>query len=176
MKLGFSTLGCPAWTLEQAVAAAREYGYDGIELRLLDAEVISPELLVASADRIRRAFSGSGVELAALGTSARFSSSDQAERQRNEATTRAFVDVAHALGVPVIRVFGGNLPAGTSLERAVENVAESLNRLAPTAEDAGVALALETHDDFSKAATVGAVLERVPSPAVGALWDIHPPR
>ncbi len=33
MKLAFSTLGCPDWTLEQCVAAAGAYGYAGIELR-----------------------------------------------------------------------------------------------------------------------------------------------
>ena len=36
MKLAFTTLACPDWTLEQAVDAAQRYGYAGIELRLLD--------------------------------------------------------------------------------------------------------------------------------------------
>ena len=55
VKLGFTTLACPDWTLEQAVTAAAEYGYDGIELRLIDDQVITPELLATNRERIKRA-------------------------------------------------------------------------------------------------------------------------
>ena len=44
MKLAFTTLACPNWSLEQAVAAARQYGYEGLELRLLDGELLRPDL------------------------------------------------------------------------------------------------------------------------------------
>ena len=175
MKLAFSTLGCPGWTLERAVESARDLGYEGIELRLIDDQVITPDLVAANRERIKRAFGQSGVELAALGSSARFSAGDRAERAPQEAATRELVRLARELGAPAIRVFGGPLPAGVSLASGVENVADSLNRLAPAAEDAGVALLLETHDDFSRAATVADVLSRVPSKAVGALWDTQPP-
>lgn len=175
MKLGFSTLGCPAWTLEHVVKAAKEYGFDGIELRLIDDQVISPDLVVSSLDRIKHAFAGSGIELAALGSSARFSSPDEAERRQNEAVTVEFIRLARELGAPVIRVFGGQRKEGVSMEQAIDNVADSLARLAPIAEDAGVALALETHDDFSRSSDVASVLDRVSSPAIGALWDVHPP-
>ena len=42
MKIGWSTLGNPDWTIEQIAQAAKEYGYDGVELRILDGEVITP--------------------------------------------------------------------------------------------------------------------------------------
>ncbi len=37
MRLAYSSLACPAWTVEGAVAAVARYGYDGIEWRLADA-------------------------------------------------------------------------------------------------------------------------------------------
>jgi sugar phosphate isomerase/epimerase len=175
VKFAFTTLGCPAWTLEQAVAAADAYGYDGIELRLLDDQTITPELLIANRDRIKRAFSKANVKLIALGSSARFSMADRAEREQHEKTTAALIPLAAELGAPLIRVFGGNLPKGVSMSEGIENVAASLNKLAPIAEAARVALVLETHDDFSKATDVADVLSRVPSPAIGALWDTQPP-
>jgi sugar phosphate isomerase/epimerase len=174
MRLAFSSLGCPGWTLERAVDAAREYGYAGIELRLLDDQVISPEALAANRERIKRAFGG-GVALAALGSSVRLSSPDTAEKRAQEQACVALIEEARALGAPVIRVFGGKRPDGVTVEQGIEAVAESLNRLGPVAADAGVRLVLETHDDFSSARTVAAVLDRVPSPAVGALWDTHHP-
>ncbi len=175
MKFAFTTLACPGWTLEQAVAAAAEYGYDGIELRLIDGQVLTPELLATNRDRINRLFDETGVRLIALGSSAQFSKQYRAERARQEEMTAALIDEARQMGVPLIRVFGGKRPDRVSMDEAIANVAESLNRLAPKAEEAGVALVLETHDDFSRAADVAEVLRQVPSPSIGALWDTQPP-
>ena len=36
LKVAFSTVACPHWTLERAARAAAEYGYDGVELRTFD--------------------------------------------------------------------------------------------------------------------------------------------
>ena len=33
MKLSFSTLGCPRWTLKEIVATAKDLGFDGVEIR-----------------------------------------------------------------------------------------------------------------------------------------------
>jgi len=33
MKLSFTTLGCPDWSLEQIAKNARAFGFDGVELR-----------------------------------------------------------------------------------------------------------------------------------------------
>ena len=49
-KLSFSTLACPDWSWEQLLEAAREYHYDGVEIRflsgdtdLLEADVFLPK-------------------------------------------------------------------------------------------------------------------------------------
>ena len=39
MKLSFSTLGCPAWSLDQIIRRAAEYGFDGIAFRGLNGEL-----------------------------------------------------------------------------------------------------------------------------------------
>jgi sugar phosphate isomerase/epimerase len=174
MKLSFSTLGCPGWTVEQAFAAAKEYGFEGIELRLLDGEVIEPATLRSNLDRITKASRDSGIELVALGTSCRFSSPDPMERQRNEELAIEFVLLAKELQASVVRVFGGQRAAGQTMAESIGFVADGLNRVAPSAESAGVAVVLETHDDFSRATDVAAVLSRVGSRSVGALWDIQP--
>ena len=172
MKFTLNTLGCPSWTLEQAASNARAYGYQGVDIRLIDGEVASPALVRASQERILRLFSPEGLPVPVLATSVQFSSADESVRARNEAELREFIALAAALRIPALRVYGGQLPAGVSLAQAVEWVAEHLNRVAPVAEDAGVTLGIETHDEFSAAATVADVLQRVPSRAVGAVWDM----
>ena len=54
MRLAFTTLACPAWSFEQVADAAGRYGYEGLELRLLDGDVITPALSAEQQARIRR--------------------------------------------------------------------------------------------------------------------------
>jgi sugar phosphate isomerase/epimerase len=175
MKFAYSTLGCPGWSLERAAEAAKEYGYEGIELRLIDGEVITPALVRSNLRRIQSLFGEGSPRIVGLGSSARFSMTDAAERSQNESDVVAFLDLARALGVPMVRIFGGRIPDGDSLEVAIGRLADSLNRCAEHAEAVGVSIGIETHDDFSRSAAVSAVLARVPSHAVGALWDTHHP-
>jgi sugar phosphate isomerase/epimerase len=34
VKLGFTTLGCPEWTIEEVARNAASLGFDGVELRV----------------------------------------------------------------------------------------------------------------------------------------------
>lgn len=181
MKFGMSTLGCPGWSLERVAEAARDYGYQGVELRILDGEVITPALLRANRSRLQKLFaSPSSADsarpaLIGLGTSVRVSTADPAEWAQHERDLTEFIDIARDLGVPMVRAFGGRIGDGDSEAAAVARVAERLNRSAPLAGQAGITLALETHDDFSRSALVAAALKSVPSTTVGALWDTHHP-
>jgi sugar phosphate isomerase/epimerase len=172
-RFAFSTLGCPAWTIEQAGEAARREGYEGVELRLLDGEIIPADLDAEGIARVKRALQGLGVP--SVGTSCRFTSPDAAERARSRADAERYLRLAADLGAESIRVFGGNLAPGDSLETGIGRIAESLNLLAPAAERAGVRIALETHDAMSAGRAVADVLAQVPSRTVGALWDSHHP-
>jgi fatty-acyl-CoA synthase len=165
MKLAFSTLGCPAWPLDRVTAAVRELGYEGVELRLLDGERL----------RVKQAFQAAGIPIACVDTSARFTAPDAEARRAQERDVRAYLEMANDWEAPLVRIFGGNLAAGVSEAAGVEYLAESLNRLAPDAERAGVTIALETHDAFSAGRLVAEVLRRVPSRSVAALWDTHHP-
>jgi len=90
-----------------------------------------------------------------------------------------WIDLAQAVQVPLLRVFGGANPAGDpgGGDENVENgwVASALQSAAPTAERAGVTIALETHDAFSSAWRTPAVLDAVDSTHIGAIWDSHHP-
>lgn len=175
MKFGMSTLGCPTWTLERVAEAAGDYGYQGVELRILDGEVINPALVRGNRDRLRKLFGDGGPEIIGLGTSVRLSIADPAERAANERDLQEFIELAHELGVPMVRIFGGRLVEGDDETAAARRVAESLARCAVAAERAGITIALETHDDFSRSAMVAAALNQVRSSVIGALWDTHHP-
>lgn len=175
MKFGVSTLGCPEWSLERVAEATHEYGYQGIELRLIDGEVITPDLVRANRDRLSSLFGEGKLEIMALSSSVRFTTSDTNERAEQERTLVEFIQLAQDMHVPMVRIFGGKIPDGVPEDEGIARVAESLKRCAPAAERAGVTIALETHDDFSSSKRLSAVLHHVRSSAVGALWDSHHP-
>ena len=43
MKLSFSTVGCPEWMLNEVLAAASDFGYDGVEIRGLGEDIFLPK-------------------------------------------------------------------------------------------------------------------------------------
>lgn len=175
MKFGVSTLGCPGWTLEQVAEKTGEMGYGGVELRLLDGEVINPALVRANLDRLSRVFGAGKPRLITLGSSVRIATPAGEDRARQLGELIEFIGLAKELGVPAVRVFGGRGAEGEGFATTAERAADFLNRAAEAAEAAGVTIALETHDDFSKSDAVAAALAKVPSRSVAALWDVHHP-
>jgi sugar phosphate isomerase/epimerase len=173
MKLAFSTLACPGWSVPQVIEAARRYGYDGVELRLIGGDVIDPALPGPERDRIRKLFEAAALPVVCVDTSIRLAA--PADRPAAEADLLAFIDMAHEWHAPLVRVFGGPWPPEHPQNEVFDGVAASLSRVAPAAERRGVAVVMETHDAFASAATVAEVLQRVSSPAIGALWDFHHP-
>lgn len=165
LRLAFSTLGCPDWSLERVVEAVREYGYDGIELRLVDGELLPPHPPDAERARIREVLRG--VPVVAVDTSLRMAAPDAGW----EDDLRGYSEIAAELGSDLVRVFGGTAAPGDGEAVIVENV----RRAGAIAGAAGVRVILETHDDLSSARAVRRVLDEVPDEAVGALWDLHHP-
>src|SRR5713226_7256797 len=88
VKLAFSTLACPAWSLDQVVEAAVEYGYQGVELRLIDGELID-----------------AGLPIVALDTSVRIAAAPDARSVLDELVP--MLELASEWESAVVRVFGG---------------------------------------------------------------------
>ncbi|MGZ4114630.1 MAG: sugar phosphate isomerase/epimerase family protein [Actinomycetota bacterium] len=164
MRLAFSTLACPEWPLERVLAAAAEYGYDGVELRMLDADLVSPAIPGERRRAVRRAFERARVPLCCLDTS--FEIADPGA-ELGEAV--AYVELAADLGAPMIRLFGG-APDGEAISATTMRVAGRLARLADHGRELGVTVALETHDSFASGEAAAGVVRDAP-PDVGIIWD-----
>ncbi len=81
--LAFSTLGCPAWTFEHAANQAAKYGYQALEVRLYNADIIPADLSQTERSSIRHSLSQNQIGIVGLGASTRFAFPDAAERQAN---------------------------------------------------------------------------------------------
>ncbi|MEA3060101.1 MAG: hypothetical protein QOE50_1513, partial [Sphingomonadales bacterium] len=167
------TLGAPKWDLEQTAKNARAYGYAGVDLRLLDGEVITLASVRANKRRLQTLFPTDELPLAVLATSVRLATADPQKRQETLDEARAWIDLAAELDVPVIRFFAARNPPELDLERSIQAVGEMLAQLSEQATQAGVKVGVETHDEFASSVTVARALALAPSPAVGALWDMY---
>jgi sugar phosphate isomerase/epimerase len=172
MRICYSNLACPDWTFEKTVDAVATYGFDGLEVRLFDGEVVTPALSAGSRQRAAAALRSSGVEVVALDTSLRVMCDD---RKSFLADLEVLAEIAEQWGAPLIRLFGGPLPTeATARRQALERGGDLLTEAAPHARDHGVGLAVETHDDFSSAKTVAELLAYATA-RVGAVYDSHHP-
>jgi fatty-acyl-CoA synthase len=139
-----------------------EYGYDGLELRLLNGEPIEPLSLDHATRRaVGAALAAGGVPLVSLDTSIELARPFERELP-------AALELATEWAAPTVRVFGGASPEMDDIARRLEPALDRASAL-------GVTVALETHDSFSSAALVGGLLRRVDSPFFAALWDLHHP-
>lgn len=176
LPIGFSTLGCPKWEWLQILDFAALHGYAAVELRgLLDVMDLpqrpefAPAQLAATKDQIAQR----GLVISCLGSSANMHEMDAAKRAAQLDEGRRFIDLAHALDAPYVRVFGNQYVAGVPREEMLAHIAGGLRELGTYAAGKGVTVLIESHGDFTDSPSLLALLERADSPAVALLWDAH---
>jgi fatty-acyl-CoA synthase len=169
-RIAFSTLAFPDATLATAVSLGREWGYAGVELRLIDGELIDPSMPASARAQVKRTAAAAGLPIVAVDSSVRLTGEDPG------AELRRFLELASDWESPLIRVFGGSLPDdGPSRAAQLAAAARVLQAAVPVADRLGVAIGVETHDDFSASRVLAELLAMVGSRSVGAVWDSHHP-
>jgi sugar phosphate isomerase/epimerase len=168
----YSTLACPGWTVEEAISSAVRYGYDAIEWRLADGEIIAPDTSESVLRRMREVSATNGIAIACLDTSCRVVQATPQERTAAIEMAQRMADMSAELGAPFMRVFGGQLPEGMTHKAMIEPTAEVLNAIGTYATERNVTVVLETHDDWSQSADVLELVQTANS-HIGVLWDIH---
>ena len=167
-RIAFSTLAFPDATLASAASLGRRWGYAGIELRLIDGELIDPSMPAADRTRVKRTLTG--LPVVAVDSSIRLTGDDPGPELRR------FLELASDWESPLVRVFGGALAADRPARREqLANAARVLEAAGPLAERLGVAIGVETHDAFSASAAVAELLALADPRWVGAVWDSHHP-
>jgi sugar phosphate isomerase/epimerase len=178
MKMSFSTLGCPDWTLDQIVGRACEYGFDGIAFRGLNGELDLTRVDEFSPSRRRHTLSlikRAGLVCNMLLTSTRVMLTDPVELAASLRNAKAHIDLAADMESPAVRIFGGAILSGLSHAAAVARAGECLRELGRHAEGKGVKVLFETHDDWVRPDLVRRVIEHANHPDVRVLWDVHHP-
>jgi len=174
MKTSFSTLACPDWSLLEMLAAAANYGYDGVELRVVS-DVLDlwtlPEFQPSALLATRALIEDHRLAISSIGTSASFHSPDVEERKRNIESALRMAEIAAGLGAPSIRVFGDRIQSGCDRAQTINWISDSLMQLAARLKSTSVEVWLETHGDFARAADVSEIFSQLECAQVGIIWD-----
>lgn len=176
LPIGFSTLGCPKWTWPQILDYAAAHGYAGVELRGLLAHMdltLVPELGPDRVGEAKRQVAARGLSVTCLSASANMHEMDAAKRTAQLDEGRRFIDLAHALGAPYVRVFGNNYVAGVPRAEMLAHIAGGLRTLGEYARPKDVTVVIESHGDFTDSPALLALLQQADSPNVALLWDAH---
>lgn len=172
MKISFMTLGCPDWSLEKICYFGRSYGYNGVDFRgYLDHIDITflPEF-TTKISSTKRMLDDAGLEVSGVSSSINVCVLENREINLEEA--RRTIPVAQALNSHYVRIFGGgDLQKYNRNELALigrDNI-ESILAL-DGAKD--IHWVFETHDIWIKSDDCLLLLDAIPNPAFGALWDM----
>jgi sugar phosphate isomerase/epimerase len=174
--IAFSTLGCPAWSWKTILETADRLGYAALELRGIAGEMDLPKVPELSGTRLaetKKDLAALGIAVSDLGASARMHEKDPATREKQFDEGRRFIDLAQAMGVKYVRVFGDRIPEGEPKEEVMKRVVEGFQKMAAYAKPAGVTVLIESHGDFTRAPDLVEILTRVGSPQFALLWDAH---
>jgi sugar phosphate isomerase/epimerase len=132
-----------------------------------------PELSGTRLAETKKDLAALGIVVSDLGASSRMHEKDPAVREQQFDEGRRFIDLAQAMGVKYVRMFGDKIPEGEPKEEVMKRVVEGFQKMATYAKPAGVTVLIESHGDFTHSADVADILTRVASPQFALLWDAH---
>lgn len=176
LPIAFSTLGCPAWDWRTILQEAEGMGYAAVELRGVQGDMDLPRRPEFQRSRLKDSLgqvAGRGLRIASLGSSAAMHEPDPATRASHLDEARRFIDLAHVLDAPYVRVFPNSFVAGEERHVTIARIVEGLQVLGRHAKGSGVSVLIESHGDFTRSADLVPVLTAVGMNDVAFLWDAH---
>lgn len=174
IKLAFSTVACPEWTLEDAARRAQEMGYQGVELRTLGPAggAIASDPALTEPSKTAGIFKAFGVEPVCLSTSIAFNHRDGSEGRAALKDARRAIDLAGGIGCAYVRFFGYEVKPGDNRQSAMRRIAERVSTLLDYAADRGVQVLLENAGSFNKAKEWWWLFNLVEHPMLGLCWNV----
>jgi sugar phosphate isomerase/epimerase len=176
LPLAVSTLGCPKWDWDTIVKNASQWGFAALEMRGIQDQMDLPKCAVFSGTRLQgalRDLAAVGLKISDLGASAQMHEANPAKRAKHMDEARRFIDLAHQLHVPYVRVFPNQFIPGEDHQVTFARISEGLHELGEYAKPAGVVVIVESHGEFRRAQEIVPIMEGAKSKNVAFLWDAH---
>lgn len=128
--------------LDGQIAAMKENGLDGLELRNADGVNVS-ELTARAAREIRKRLDGEGLRVWSAGSPLGKTDITDADFGRQLDKLKYTIDIAYILGAECVRLFSFYIPAGEDPDKYRNEVIERLGSFADSAKGSGITLCHE---------------------------------
>jgi len=179
MNVGLSWIITPReWSFEETAKQSKAAGYDSVEVVIRDDWGLSLDTSEAEAARLAGVCRDLGLELASLCPSMRGAPKDvmtneDAVRAQSLDTIKRCLTITKAMGIDTMLLTLGGLPPELFYNEAYANALQSLQRLAPFAEDIGVNVAIEYvwNKFLLSPMEFARFCDEVASPRVGLFFD-----
>lgn len=195
IRLAFSTVACPSWTLDRVASAAEELGFQGVELRSLISGVagggggtesasFASEPGLISAEKARGIVEARGLDVCSIATGVRFDEPvfppvlghalgvfDRPVRE-----LKPYISIAAGIGAPFVRVFGFEAPERTRRGKrlARKRTVERLRLAADACHKTGARLAIENGGDYPRGSDLASLIHEINFPDVAACYSVLP--
>lgn len=174
IKLAFSTVACPEWTLEDVARKAQEMGYGGVELRTLGSgsSQLASDPALTTPGKAKAVLASFGVEPVCLSTSISLQHRTTSEQRATQIAAKRAIDLAIELGCPAVRMFAYDVDPGQSVDGAMRSIAHQAEPLVEKAGAAGVQLLFENAGSFSRAKQWWWLFNLIDHPMLGMMWNV----
>jgi len=174
LLLSFSTLGCPDWDFNKITDYAVKHGYTGLELRGLKRQIdlTKCDEFTKNREATLQLMKDKKLQFVDLGSSATLHFAERAEREKNLADGRAFIDLAQQLHCPNVRVYPNLFPKDRDKNATMALIAKGLLELGEYAKEKNVKVLMETHGDAVWTEDIEKIMQDAAHPNVGLVWDI----
>ncbi|MBO0860873.1 MAG: sugar phosphate isomerase/epimerase [Chloracidobacterium sp.] len=174
--IAFSTLGCPAWEWKTILDKAAQNGFAAIEMRGLVGEMDlpkSPQFIGAKLKESLKDLQALGLKISDLGSSTNMHEPDAAKRARQMDEAKRFIELAHQLRAPYVRVFPNQMVKGEERKTTIDRIIAGLRELGDQAKGSEVTIIVESHGEFATSPPLLEIIRGADHPNVAFLWDAH---
>jgi len=174
--IAFSTLGCPAWEWKTILDQAAQNGFAAFEMRGLAGEMDlpkSPQFIGAKLKESLKDLEALGLKISDLGASTNMHEPDAAKRARQMDEAKRFIELAHQLRAPYVRVFPNQMVKGEDRKTTIDRIIAGLRELGDQAKGSDVTIIVESHGEFVTSPPLLEIIRGADHPNVAFLWDAH---
>lgn len=161
------------WDFEMIVARAREYGYDGIEVRgfLNESVLTAANVFLTDPEKVRKTFADAGIEIACLASSIAMKQDRKLDAKLAD-DLRVYIDTAERIGCGIVKIFDTEVKPGWNRSSTGVLLGDWLLPIADYAADHGVTIAIENALSFRTAKEMWLIVDRLNHPSIGVCWDL----
>jgi sugar phosphate isomerase/epimerase len=173
MKFAFSTVACPKWDFEIIASRAKEYGYDGVEVRgfLNESILTAANVFLTDPAKLKAMFKYHGLEICCLSSSIAMTGNKKKDTILSE-DCRRFIDTAAEIGCPMVKVFDTQVHPGQSRGAAAIVLGDWLAPLGDYAADRNICIVVENALSFRASKEMWLILDRLSHPSIACCWDV----